>query len=113
MCRCFAAEDGDAKRPNAEEGLGQMEFADPFLQRLVNSSIPEEKQIKDKLEEIADDATDVRPMIPYVYNLFHALPLLLAQPLLLCILTSSFKRLCSPLCLRIASIFSNSIGTPI
>ena len=47
---------------------GQLDQGDPFLQRLIGSVSQQDKYIKERLEEMADDATDVSLLVP---NNFH------------------------------------------
>ena len=67
--RGFPETSADVLETKAEIVATDLQHADPFLQRLLNScssedSRSERKFIKDRLEEMADDATDVRPPLP-------------------------------------------------
>lgn len=53
-----------------ETAAPQLEHADPFLQRLIQGEHAKAKTVQNRLEEIADDATEVR-----LISCFHAIDL--------------------------------------
>ena len=60
FCRGFP--DSSAQPPESLPGsdLAQPDQGDPFLQRLIGPGSQQDKFIKERLEEMSDDATDVR-----------------------------------------------------
>lgn len=60
MCRAFA-DGASAELPDISRvpEAGSLEHSDPFLQGLLGSAGIDDKFVKERLSEMADDATDV------------------------------------------------------
>ena len=70
-CRGFP--ESSAEPPSSAPESGHPVQGDPFLQRLIGSGSQQDKFIKERLEEMSDDATDVSLFFPHI-SLVQARP---------------------------------------